>query len=186
MLDAMTGHHCCFPFAQRGDRVEPETAAFTSTAVRASTATMVRVEGGRFLMGSDDALSYPEDGEGPVREVTLSAFRIDACAVSNADFAAVVAETSYITEAERSGSSFVFGGLLPDDFPPPRASPVRRSGGSSNGPTGRIRRGRNPMSVTGRRIPSCTSRMPTRRPSARGRASGCRPRRSGSTPPAAA
>jgi formylglycine-generating enzyme len=63
----MTGHHCCFPSAQRGDRVEPETAAFTSTAVRASTATMVRVEGGRFLMGSDDALSYPEDGEGPVR-----------------------------------------------------------------------------------------------------------------------
>ena len=48
---------------------------------------MVRVTGGRFPMGSDDALSYPEDGEGPVREVTLAAFRIDACAVSNADFA---------------------------------------------------------------------------------------------------
>ena len=74
----MTGHRCCLPSAQRGDRVEPETAAFTSTAVRASTATMVRVEGGRFLMGSDDALSYPDDGEGPVREATLSVFRIDA------------------------------------------------------------------------------------------------------------
>jgi formylglycine-generating enzyme len=48
----------------------------------------------------------------------LSAFRIDACAVSNADFAAFVAGTGYITEAERFGSSFVFGGLLPDDFPP--------------------------------------------------------------------
>src|SRR3954467_4491757 len=116
----MTGHHCCSPSAQRSDRAEPKTAAFTSTAVRASTATMVRVEGGRFLMGSDDALSYPDDGEGPVREVTLSAFRIDACAVSNADFAAFVTETSYITEAERFGSSFVFGGLLPDDFPPTR------------------------------------------------------------------
>jgi formylglycine-generating enzyme len=79
---------------------------------------MVRVEGGRFVMGSDDALSYPEDGEGPVREVTLPVFRIDACAVSNADFAAFVAGTGYITEAERFGSSFVFGGLLPDDFPP--------------------------------------------------------------------
>jgi hypothetical protein len=137
-------------------------------------------------MGSDDALSYPDDGEGPVREVTLSAFRIDACAVSNADFAAFVAETSYITEAERFGSSFVFGGLLPDDFPPPRASPVRRGGGSSNEPTGRIPRGRNPMSVTGRRIPSCTSLTPTCRPSARGRANGCRASRIGSTPRAAA
>jgi formylglycine-generating enzyme len=38
--------------------------------------------------------------------------------VSNADFAAFVAESGYITEAERFGSSFVFGGLLPDDFPP--------------------------------------------------------------------
>jgi formylglycine-generating enzyme len=118
MLDAMTGHHCCSPSAQRRDRADLETAAFTSTAVRASTARMVRVEGGRFVMGSDDALSYPDDGEGPVREVTLPVFRIDACAVSNADFAAFVAGTGYITEAERFGSSFVFGGLLPDDFPP--------------------------------------------------------------------
>src|SRR3954466_4653802 len=111
----MTGHHCCAPSAYRGDRADRETAAVTSTAVRASNATMVRVEGGRFLMGSDDALSYPDDGEGPVREVTLPVLRIDACAVSNADFAAFVAGTSYITEAERFGSSFVFGGLLPDD-----------------------------------------------------------------------
>jgi sulfatase modifying factor 1 len=79
---------------------------------------MIRLHGGTFLMGSDDALSYREDREGPVRDVTLSGFWIDACAVSNADFAAFVAETGYITEAERFGSSFVFAGLLPDDFPP--------------------------------------------------------------------
>src|SRR4051794_4977168 len=118
MLDAMTGHHCCAPSAHRGERADAEPAVFTSTAVRASTATMVRIEGGRFLMGSDDALSYPDDGEGPVREVTLPVFRIDACAVSNAEFGAFVAKTGYITEAEHFGSSFVFGGLLPDDFPP--------------------------------------------------------------------
>src|SRR4051794_25696717 len=100
MVDAMNGHDCCAPSAHRGDRADAETAAFTSTVVRASTATMVRVEGGRFLMGSDEALSYPEDGEGPVREVTLPVFRIDACAVSNAEYVAFVAETGYITEAE--------------------------------------------------------------------------------------
>src|SRR5690242_18959736 len=100
----MSDDHCCSPPARRGGRAEPEPAAFTSPAARASTAAMVRVAGGRFPMGSDDALSYPEDGEGPGREVTLAAFRIDACAVSNADFASFVGETSYVTEAERFGS----------------------------------------------------------------------------------
>jgi formylglycine-generating enzyme len=40
---------------------------------------------------------------------------------SNDQFAALVAATGYFTTAEREGWSFVFGGLLPDDFPPTRA-----------------------------------------------------------------
>jgi formylglycine-generating enzyme len=80
---------------------------------------MVALAGGRCTLGSDDALAYPEDGEG-TREVELSAFRIDACAVVNDRFAEFIAATSYVTEAERFGWSFVFGGLLPDDFPPTR------------------------------------------------------------------
>ena len=86
---------------------------------RPATEGMVALAGGRFTLGSDDALAYPEDGEG-TREVELSAFRIDACAVVNDRFAEFVAATSYVTEAERFGWSFVFGGLLPDDFPPTR------------------------------------------------------------------
>jgi formylglycine-generating enzyme len=114
----MTDHNCCAPSPRHGGPADRGPAVRTATAVRASTAAMVRIEGGRFEMGSEDPLGYPEDGEGPVREVALPAFHIDACAVSNADFAAFVAETGYVTEAERFGSSFVFGGLLPDDFPP--------------------------------------------------------------------
>jgi formylglycine-generating enzyme required for sulfatase activity len=79
---------------------------------------MVLVPAGAFRMGSEDGFAYPDDGEGPVREVETSAFWIDACAVSNADFAAFADATGYETEAERYGWSFVFGGLLPDDFPP--------------------------------------------------------------------
>jgi formylglycine-generating enzyme len=79
---------------------------------------MVLLEGGAFLMGSDDRFAYPEDGEGPVREVEVAPFWIDACAVSNAEFAPFVDETGYLTEAEQFGWSFVFAGLLPDDFPP--------------------------------------------------------------------
>jgi formylglycine-generating enzyme required for sulfatase activity len=74
-------------------------------------------------MGSDDGEGYAEDGEGPVRRVTLSPFWIDVCAVTNAGFAAFVTATSYQTDAERYGWSFVFAGLLPDGFPPTRAAP---------------------------------------------------------------
>jgi formylglycine-generating enzyme required for sulfatase activity len=77
---------------------------------------MVALPGGRFLMGTDDPVRYAADGEGPVREVTLRAFWIDATGVSNAQFAAFVEATGYVTDAERAGWSFVFAGLLPDDF----------------------------------------------------------------------
>ncbi|WP_406270442.1 SUMF1/EgtB/PvdO family nonheme iron enzyme [Streptomyces sp. NBC_00191] len=33
---------------------------------------------------------------------------------------AFVSATGHVTDAERYGASFVFGGLLPDDFPPTR------------------------------------------------------------------
>jgi len=62
-----------------------------------------------------------DDGEGPPHAIELAPFWIDACAVSNADFAAFVDETGRVTEAERFGWSFVFAGLLPDIFPDTRA-----------------------------------------------------------------
>jgi sulfatase modifying factor 1 len=72
-------------------------------------------------MGSVDPLAYREDGEGPVHEVLLRPFAIDCYAVSNDRFAAFVDATGYLTDAERWGWSFVFAGLLPDDFPPTRS-----------------------------------------------------------------
>jgi formylglycine-generating enzyme required for sulfatase activity len=81
---------------------------------------MVLLEGGEFLMGSEDRFAYPGDGEGPVRRVRVDPFGIDACAVSNTQFASFVDETGYVSETERFGWSFVFAGLLPDDFPPTR------------------------------------------------------------------
>ena len=77
--------------------------------------------GADFMMGSADPLAYPDDGEGPVRRATIDPYRIDRCAVTNARFAAFVAATGFVTEAERFGWSFVFAGLLPDTFPPTRA-----------------------------------------------------------------
>jgi len=59
-------------------------------------------------MGDPFDEGYPADGETPVHAVSLSAFRIDAAAVSNAQFAAFVDATDYRTESEVYGSSAVF------------------------------------------------------------------------------
>ena len=81
---------------------------------------MVLLEGGPFLMGSDDG-TFPSDGEGPVREVVLSPFRIAEHAVTNAEFRAFVEATGYESEAAGFGWSFVFHLFLPPDHPPTRA-----------------------------------------------------------------
>lgn len=69
---------------------------------------MIYLEGGTFLMGTDDQEGFPQDGEGPVRPVTVDPFYIDPCTVSNAEFARFIQETGYKTEAETFGWSFVF------------------------------------------------------------------------------
>jgi formylglycine-generating enzyme required for sulfatase activity len=95
------------------DPSEPATAT-------AAAGSFVDLPGGRFAMGTDDP-GYPADGEGPIHVVELSSYRIDRHAVSNDRFAAFVAATGHVTEAERWGWSFVYAGLLPEDFPPTRA-----------------------------------------------------------------
>ncbi|MCA9120485.1 MAG: formylglycine-generating enzyme family protein [Planctomycetales bacterium] len=69
---------------------------------------MVKLEGGRFLMGCDGPKAWSADGEGPVREVTVDSFLLDSCVVSNEQFARFVDDTGYKTDAERFGWSFVF------------------------------------------------------------------------------
>jgi sulfatase modifying factor 1 len=109
---------CCAPSAAR----HAETGVRTMQLAEhpEPTTGMALIGGGEFLMGSEDRFAYPEDGEGPVRRVRLGSFRIDPCAVTNARFNGFVQESGYETEAERFGWSFVFAGLLPDDFPPTR------------------------------------------------------------------
>lgn len=75
-------------------------------------AGMVRLESGTFLMGADDGLGFPGDGESPVRTVPVERFAIDRCAVTNREFEAFVEATRYLTDAEIFGSSFVFEGFV--------------------------------------------------------------------------
>jgi len=59
-----------------------------------------------FAMG--DAFAEGHADELPVHEVRLSPFAVDAAAVTRDEFAAFVAATGHVTDAERYGSSAVF------------------------------------------------------------------------------
>jgi len=107
-----------------GPKAAPEASAAREAAApaargaakarkRFSTTDMVLLDGGEFLMGTDDDEGFPADGEGPVRAVRLKPFYIDKFAVTNEQFAKFVEETGYVTEAERFGWSFVFHLLVP-------------------------------------------------------------------------
>lgn len=80
------------------------------------TSRMVEIPAGAFQMGTDSDIGFPADGEGPARNVTLDKFLIDRHAVTNAEFYQFVSDTSYTTEAEHYGWSFVFSDFVtPDD-----------------------------------------------------------------------
>lgn len=59
-------------------------------------------------MGDHFDEGYPQDGELPLHEVQLRSFRLDECAVTNAQFATFCKDTGYVTEAEQIGISPVF------------------------------------------------------------------------------
>ena len=107
----MNGDSCCTPRRPTADEKPASNADAGQPFQRVckgSLEGMCLIPAGDFLMGSADADSWSEDGEGPVRSVTLRAFHIDACCVTNEQFNAFVNETGYKTEAERFGWSFVF------------------------------------------------------------------------------
>ncbi|WP_424216505.1 formylglycine-generating enzyme family protein (plasmid) [Streptomyces sp. BI20] len=83
---------------------------------------VVRLPGGVFRMGGEDADANPLDAEGPVRKVRVAPFRIDAHAVSVERFARFVLHTGHVTVAERAGWSYVFAGQIAPDLV--RASPA--------------------------------------------------------------
>lgn len=104
---------CCTPSARR--EAQPRNPPILQGAAITNATPTVSLPGGTFLMGTDYANAFPADGEGPIRPVTLSPFRIDTYPVTNRDFAAFIAATNYRTESELFGWSFVFWMHLPPD-----------------------------------------------------------------------
>ncbi len=115
---------CCVPSKQRLEQLELSraTSAERERIRSGSTDGMIQLDGGRFLMGTDSPEQFPQDGEGPVREVTVDGFWMDAHPVRNEQFAEFVKATGYQTESERFGWSFVFHTHVPQELVADRAA----------------------------------------------------------------
>lgn len=99
---------CCSPThveRQAREELEPPAMVLADAGARHHD---VEIPAGSFLMGDSHNEGYPADGELPVHAVKLKAFRMDATAVTNKQFAAFVEATGYRTEAEKYGTSAVF------------------------------------------------------------------------------
>lgn len=87
---------------------------------------LIELPGGSFAMGSTDF--YPE--EAPVHTVTVSALAVERHPVTTAQYAEFVADTGYLTVAERPLDPTVYPGVAPADLEPgamvfrPTAGPV--------------------------------------------------------------
>ncbi|MFN8102616.1 MAG: formylglycine-generating enzyme family protein [Mycobacterium sp.] len=87
---------------------------------------LIDLPGGSFRMGSTSF--YPD--EGPVHSVTVGPFAIERHPVTNAQYAEFVADTGYVTVAERPMDPALYPGVAPENLQPgalifvPTAGPV--------------------------------------------------------------
>ncbi len=114
----MTGT-CCAPSREGGDEQQQPRRDTVESGLPPATA--LTIDPCRYPMGDESPWAYPGDGEGPVHEVSLPGFMLDRYSVTNAMFEEFVTSTGWRTDAEKYEWSFVFSGLLPDDFPDTRA-----------------------------------------------------------------
>ena len=100
---------CCTPggWGRVGAADRPAPHA-VGAAIPLVAPELVAIGARSFIMGNDSADAVPGDGEGPARRVTLGAYAIAPATVTNREFADFVRATRYVTDAEQSGSSFVF------------------------------------------------------------------------------
>ena len=114
------------------------TVANTTAPPRPAPEGMVWVPGGEFSMGAGDPPGIDEVGMSattdarPIHRVYVDGFFIDATEVTNAQFAAFVKATGYVTVAERKPRAEDFPGALPENLvagsvvfsPPDRPVPL--------------------------------------------------------------
>lgn len=115
------------------------TAATHAEAVQSPPENMVYIPGGSFTMGAreDDRQAWPH--EHPAHPVTVDPFYIDRTEVTNAQFAAFVEATGYLTVAERPIDWETFKAQVPPGTPKPHDSVLQPGSLVFNPPNYQVR-----------------------------------------------
>jgi formylglycine-generating enzyme required for sulfatase activity len=111
----MDGSPCCSPARANHPGERPQPQSIVSVASRHDD--IVWLDGGLSYCGTT-CVVIKGDGE-QLRETRVAPFGIDRFAVTNRRFAAFVAATGFVSEAERFGWSFVFKDALAPGMRPP-------------------------------------------------------------------
>lgn len=109
-----TAGHSCTPTYSRfaaSNKISPKQLDSTPTK------EMVLIPGGKFNMGADDEQAWRD--EYPKHEVLVDSFWMDIHEVTNAQFAAFVEATGYVTTAEQAIDWEVIKHELPPGTPKP-------------------------------------------------------------------
>ncbi|MFF2623110.1 formylglycine-generating enzyme family protein [Oerskovia jenensis] len=115
--------------ARATDPAQERARTATGSDEGTGPSPLVALRGGSFRMGSTEFYA----DEGPVHEATVAPFEIEQHPVTNAQFAAFVADTGYVTVAERPLDPSDYPGVAPEDLQPgalvftPTAGPVNLS-----------------------------------------------------------
>ncbi len=108
---------CHLPVPKRISVLSKTNAGEIVIGKEGSTADMVWIEGGRFKMGSDNNQSRKD--EFPKHDVSVDGFWMDEHEVTNAQFAAFVKATHFITTAEQKPDWEELKKQLPPGTPKP-------------------------------------------------------------------
>jgi formylglycine-generating enzyme required for sulfatase activity len=107
--------------AHRAERFAP-TIELPAAPPGPAPRGMVWIPGGEFSMGAGDPRGAPEGGSDaladarPIHRVHVDGFWMDRTEVTNAEFAAFVRATGYVTVAERAPSPAEVPGAAPEDL----------------------------------------------------------------------
>lgn len=108
----MNNKPCCNP--------QSNSPSVNTSQVEITTRTdrkfeLCEIPGGMATVGTDQPL-ISIDEEGPARTIEIQPFKMMATTVTNEMFEKFIADTGFVTEAERFGWSFVFYQHLPEAF----------------------------------------------------------------------
>lgn len=110
LANAAAPEHCDDGISKARLRLSSAPAAVLPASAKMNVSGMIRIAGGEFRMGSDDAMM--KDAQ-PVHRVRVKPFLIDATEVTNAQFAEFVKATKYVTIAERKPRAEDYPGADP-------------------------------------------------------------------------